>query len=125
MQWITYPLIGLAIFFIIIIIVSYFQVKKASIKLGSEEFKQVMRKGQLIDVRTKKEFNLGHINGARNINSQLISREYHKLRKDQPIYLYCATGKRSSRVAVLLRSKGFTEVFELKLGLKAWNGPLK
>lgn len=125
MEWITYTLIGLVLFFIIIMIISYFQVKKASIKLETEEFKQVMRKGQLIDVRTKKEFESGHINGARNINSQLISREYHKLRKDQPIFLYCANGKRSSRVAIMLRSKGYNEVYELKYGLKAWNGQLK
>ncbi len=125
MQWLTYTLIGLALFFLIIMVISYYQVKKASIKLETEAFKQIMRKGQLIDVRTKKEFDSGHINGARNINSKLISREYHKLRKDQPIFLYCATGKRSSRVAILLRSKGYNEVYELKFGLKAWDGPLK
>lgn len=125
MNWISYTLIGLAAFVSGVFIFSYFQTKKASIKLETEEFKQNMRKGQLVDVRSKQEFKSGHINGARNISVQMITREYQKLRKDLPIYLYCASGKRSSRAAVYLRSKGFVEVFELKNGLKNWNGSLK
>lgn len=116
---------GLALLLVVLIFISNKQAKKASILLEIEEFKKTMRKGQLIDVRSKNEFNTGHINGARNISLQMITREYHKLRKDQPVYLYCANGKRSNRAAVLLRGKGFIELYQLKDGLKAWNGSLK
>ncbi len=125
MAWYTYVMVGIIVFLGTFLVVSYYQTKKISVKLETEEFKLHMRKGQLVDVRTKSEYNTGHINGARNISIQGISREYGKLRKDQAIYLYCATGKRSSRAAIYLRSKGFTDVFELKNGLKAWDGPLK
>ncbi len=125
MQWYHYALIFLTSFLIFVFIFSIIQAKKASIKLTPEQFKEHMRKGQLIDVRSKQEFDAGHINGARNINIQTIMRNYHSLRKDQPIYLYCSTGKRSSRAALFLRSKGYHEIYELDKGLRNWNGPLK
>lgn len=124
-MWFYYVLGGIAIFFLIVTIITYLQSKNASIRLDAEEFKKNMRKTQLIDVRTKREFATGHINGARNISVQMINREYQKLRKDQPIYLYCQSGKRSNRAAVILKSKGFNELYQLKNGLQSWNGPLK
>ena len=109
----------------LLFILTYFQAKHSSIKLKEEDFKKVMRKGQLIDVRSKQEFDSGHINGARNISIQAIIRNLHQLRKDQPIYLYCANGRRSARAALFLRSRGYEEIYELENGLKGWNGPLK
>ncbi len=125
MQWYHYTLIGVIIFLITLVVISYFQAKKASSKLDAETFKQNMRKGQLIDVRTKQEFKSGHINGARNISVTTIGRDYQKLRKDLPVYIYCSTGRRSSRAAIYLTSKGFNEIYELDKGLKNWNDPLK
>lgn len=125
MEWYHYLLIGIAVLFVFLIVISYFQAKGSSIKISEEEFKKNMRKGQLIDVRSKQEFESGHINGARNIPVSLIAREYRKVRPDQPVYLYCATGKRCSRAAVYLRAKGYTEIYQLDQGLKAWTGPLK
>src|SRR5690606_19650452 len=116
---------GVVLLFIFLFILTYFQAKHSSIKLKEEDFKKVMRKGQLIDVRSKQEFDSGHINGARNISIQAIIRNLHQLRKDQPIYLYCANGRRSARAALFLRSRGYEEIYELENGLKGWNGPLK
>ncbi len=125
MQTIYWILIILVAFIGFIILLSFFQAKKASVKLNEEEFKNSMRKGQLVDVRPKQEFQSGHINGARNINMQMIMRSFHQLRKDQPIYLYCNTGRKSSKAAIFLRTKGYYELYELDKGLKNWNGPLK
>jgi rhodanese-related sulfurtransferase len=125
MEWYHYVLIALAAFIITMFILSYRQTKKSSVKINIEEFKANMRKGQLIDCRSKQEFETGHINGARNISVAQITREYQKLRKDQPIYLYCESGKRSGRAAVYLRSRGFNDVYELQGGLKSWDGPLR
>ena len=41
--------------------------KKAVVNLSEKEFVENMRKGQLVDLRKKEEFDQGHINGARNI----------------------------------------------------------
>ncbi|MDF2699325.1 MAG: hypothetical protein K0Q49_881 [Haloplasmataceae bacterium] len=124
-MWLLYVGLGLIAVIGFLFVFSYFQAKKSSVKMDAENFKQNMRKAQLIDVRNKNEYDAGHINGARNISISMLTREYAKLRKDQPIYLYCDSGKRSSRASVFLRSRGFINIIELKEGLKGWDGPLK
>ena len=37
--------------------------KKAVVNLSEKEFVENMRKGQLVDLRKKEEFDQGHING--------------------------------------------------------------
>ncbi len=125
MQWYHYVLIFIASFLLFSIILSLIQIRKASVKLDAENFRNNMRKGQLVDVRSRKEFQSGHIVGARNIPLDMIVRNQHTLRKDQPIFLYCSTGKRSKRAAIFLYTRGYNEVYELKGGLKNWNYPLK
>ena len=52
---------------IIYVLVNSFRLKKAVTNLTQEEFIQGYRKAQLIDLREPKEFDAGHILGARNI----------------------------------------------------------
>ena len=73
--------------------------KKAVINLSEKEFIENMRKGQLVDLRNKEEFEEGHINGARNIPFAMLTRNPGKLRRDLPIYLYV---KKEMLVNVLL-----------------------
>lgn len=124
-MWWLYVLIGIAILITGFVILSITQAKKASIKLDEETFRLAMRKGQLIDVRSKKEFQEGHIIGARNISINILMRSFSQLRKDKPIYLYCNNGKLSQRAAVILRANGYFEIYQLDKGLKNWHGPLK
>lgn len=73
---------------------------------------------QLVDVRTANEFNAGHINNALNIdvNETDFSQKVDSLlNKNQPVAVYCRSGKRSKRAAEILVNKGFT-VFELNTG---------
>lgn len=125
LQWWHYLIIIISILLIVMVVLSFREARKASVRLSPEDFKQQMRKGQLIDVRSREEFNKGHINGARNIHVSQIPREYKKLRSDLPIYLYCSTGKRSNRAAVYLTARGFTQIYQLDNGLQSWNEPLK
>ncbi|NLG81488.1 MAG: rhodanese-like domain-containing protein [Bacilli bacterium] len=125
MQWYHYLIIFIASFLLFTIILSFIQVRKASIKLDAEKFRTNMRKGQIVDVRSRKEYQSGHIIGARNISLDMIVRNQHTLRKDHPIFLYCATGRRSRRAAIFLFTRGYTEIYELKGGLKNWKYPLK
>lgn len=99
--------------------------KKSVINLNEAEFIDQMRKGQLIDIRKKEEFDQGHINGARNIPFALLTRNPGRLRKDLPIYLYCEKGKMSKRAALVLYGKGYDKIYQLEGGLTAWTGPLK
>ena len=99
--------------------------KKNVTYLNEDEFTAVMRKGQLIDVRKKNEFDEGHINGSRNIPLGVLNKSFSKLRTDQPIYLVCADGKGSKRATMLLISKNFSNVYALAGGITAWTKPLK
>ncbi len=99
--------------------------KKAVVNLTEEEFINQMRKGQLIDLRKKEDFDTGHINGARNIPFALLTRNPGKLRKDLPIYLYDEKGKVSKRAALVLYGKGYEHIYQLQGGLTTWTGPLK
>ena len=99
--------------------------KKAVVNLSEKEFIENMRKGQLVDLRKKEEFEEGHINCARKIPFVMLTRNPGRLRKDLPIYLYCEKGKVSKRAALVLYGKGYEQIYQLDGGLVNWNGPLK
>tara|TARA_X000000368_G_C22778548_1_gene600464 strand:- start:22 stop:390 length:369 start_codon:yes stop_codon:yes gene_type:complete len=79
---------------------------------------------QLIDVRTPEEYNLGHINGAVNIdykNENIFYRSFKKLDKSKSVYLYCRSGNRSKKSADILIELGFSRIYDLKGGFIEWN----
>ena len=124
-HWPTFFLIVLLGVIIFLIIYSRSAMKKNITFLKEQDFAAVMRKGQLIDVRKKDEFDGGHINGSRNIPLGILTKSISKLRNDQPIYLICANGKHSKRATMLLISKNFTNIFALEGGIASWSKPLK
>jgi rhodanese-related sulfurtransferase len=93
--------------------------------LGSDDFLSSIKKNsraRLIDVRSEAEFRTGHIKGAKNINvmsSQFLS-QISKIAKEDPIFLYCRSGNRSSSAAKQLAKIGYTEIYNLKGGLLFW-----
>ena len=66
----------------------------------------------VIDVRSFEEVKTGIIQDAIHIEWTQIDKEITKidLTKDQPIYLYCRSGNRSGKAAVILEKIGFTNV---------------
>jgi len=102
------------------------QEEKGTVKLvPPTEFAQQMAndKGQVIDVRTPKEFKAGHIEGAQNLHvyDKDFEQRVDKLKKDEPVYVYCKAGGRSAEAVDILKAKGFTQVIELDGGMDAWN----
>ncbi len=92
---------------------------------NTDEFKAALqgKKAQLIDVRTASEFSGGHINKAKNIdvfNASNFENECQKFNKEEPVYVYCRSGRRSTTAAKKLAKMGFTEVVNLKGGYMAW-----
>ena len=66
----------------------------------------------LIDVRTKEEFDAGHLEGAVNIPwedtgalKQAIGND-----KQRPVVLYCRSGNRSGKSIVMLEKQGYTHL---------------
>ncbi len=65
----------------------------------------------IIDVRTKGEFQGGHIKGSINIPLQSLESNLSKIKKDKPVITCCASGMRSASAKSILKSKGYTEVY--------------
>ena len=94
-------------------------------KLSQDEFIKGYRKAQLIDVREEKEFNNGHILGARNIPASQLRMRFSEIRKDKPVYLYCEGSVRSRQAARFLKRKGYNQLNYLDGGFKKWTGKVK
>lgn len=107
------------------ILVNSFRLKKAVTNLTQDEFIQGYRKAQLIDVREAKEFDAGHILGARNIPSTQLRTRYKEVRPDLPVYLYCQNTGRSARAALFLKKKGYNQIYQLQGGFKTWTGKVR
>ena len=97
-------------------------VKRSAKMLTEEEFKETMRKAQVIDVREKDTFDAGHILGARSMPYSMLKTTIGSLRKDQPVYLYDQKKALSIRAANLLRKNGYTDIYILKGGYDGWTG---
>lgn len=76
------------------------------------DFKQQLKQGAVIvDVRTKQEYNSGHIANAINIPVNEIAENLHRLPgKDVCIITCCASGMRSGKAAGILKTHGYTNV---------------
>lgn len=64
----------------------------------------------IIDVRTKAEYQQGHIKGSENIPLNNFFNHYSKLKKDKPIIICCVSGTRSAQAKSILKSNGYNEV---------------
>ncbi|MGN6248585.1 MAG: rhodanese-like domain-containing protein [Ginsengibacter sp.] len=75
-------------------------------------YKDLMTKGAVIvDVRTRGEFQSGHIRGSMNIPLDSLRSNLSKIKKDKPVITCCASGMRSASAKSLLRASGFNEVY--------------
>jgi rhodanese-related sulfurtransferase len=70
----------------------------------------VLNGAQIIDVRTKREYQGGHIRGSINIPLQNLQNNLSKIKKDKPVITCCASGMRSASAKSILKSNGFTDV---------------
>ena len=76
-------------------------------------FSDLMKSGAIIiDVRTKNEFQGGHIKKSTNIPLDTLVSNLSKLKDtNQPIITCCASGMRSASAKRILKGKGFKEVY--------------
>ena len=78
--------------------------------------------GVILDVRTTEEVSAGYIENASFINfyDDDFLEKASWIKKNQPIYVYCHAGGRSSKAARKLISLGFSEVYNLIGGYSKW-----
>lgn len=64
----------------------------------------------IVDVRTKGEYQSGHVKGSVNIPLQSIQSQFNRIPKNKPVITCCASGMRSSQAKSFLKSQGYTDV---------------
>lgn len=77
------------------------------------DYAALVKQGAIIlDVRSRGEYAGGHIKGSINISVETLSNNLAKLKdKNKPIITCCASGMRSASARSILRSRGYTEVY--------------
>lgn len=93
-------------------------------KLEPKLFQEKSANGIILDVRTPEEVAAGKIPGSIAIDfyQEDFATKVGELPKDKEIYVYCAVGARSGQAADLLIQQGFTKVYHLSGGIRAWTG---
>lgn len=75
------------------------------------DYKQLVQNGaQIIDVRSKSEFQGGHLRNSINIPLDTLDKNLSKIKKDKPVITCCASGMRSASAKNILSSNGFSDV---------------
>lgn len=90
--------------------------------VSPQDFKLKSVNQTIIDIRTPREFRSGHIEGAININlfDNDFLNQISKYDKEQPIFIYCRSGSRTSTASKKMSNVGFKQVYDLKGGIKNW-----
>ena len=94
--------------------ISYRKHIKSNIINIQEAYKLQIYKGAIIvDVRSRQEYYEGHISGS--INIPLIDFEKYSIDRNKIIILYCNAGVRSRKAMMILKSKGYKDVYILEM----------
>lgn len=98
--------------------------QKKYTELTADQAEELIKTGipVILDVRTSREFQNGHIKGAILLPVQELQNRMKELEKykNSPILIYCATGNRSTVASRLLLQKGFKKIYNLRMGIADW-----
>ncbi|MGB1239405.1 MAG: rhodanese-like domain-containing protein [Pseudomonadales bacterium] len=77
---------------------------------------------KIIDVRGSSDYAKGHIRGAIHLDYRAMNftERLQQMDKRQTYLLYCNDSGRSVKALRLMKKLGFTSVYELQGGIKAW-----
>ena len=94
----------------------------AKIDKATVEAEVIGKDVQWVDVRTPGEYKDGYIDDAVNfdIKGAGFMEQINTLDKEKPVYLYCRRGTRSNNAAEILKSKGFSKIFDYSGGYDDW-----
>ncbi|MGV3483560.1 MAG: MBL fold metallo-hydrolase [Planctomycetaceae bacterium] len=74
----------------------------------------------VLDVRTEKEWNAGHIEGAMHIHGGKLQESFASVPKDKPVAVICGSGYRASIASSFLKREGYADVTNVIGGMSAW-----
>ena len=96
----------------------------SAVNLGAAEFQAKAQEAGVVvlDVRTRGEFNEGHIANAINIDveADTFLNEISQLDKTKVYAVYCRSGRRSADAVSKMSNEGFMNLVNLKAGILDW-----
>jgi len=91
--------------------------------VSPQELIRLMNQGAIVlDLRSPEQYQSGHLNGARQMNSEQILKAADTLKKhkEKLVVVYDDGGSLGAAAVRQLTAQGFTRVFALRGGLAAW-----
>jgi rhodanese-related sulfurtransferase len=94
--------------------------------VSAKDFQQLINdktNATLLDVRTPNEISQGIIKNAEKIDfyDPEFKAKLDKLDKNEPVLIYCRSGRRSGIAMSTLRELGFSEIYNLQGGILEWS----
>lgn len=107
--------------FLILVNVAKTKIKEVSVDETRERMNSNPQ-ARLIDVREDHEWNEAHAAGSIHLGKGIIERDIETTIPDKAteVILYCGGGYRSALAADVLQKMGYTNVFSMAGGWKAW-----
>jgi GrxC family glutaredoxin len=113
-----------ALFIILFLLArTWFGPGAVNVILPNEAIQLINHKNALVvDVRTDKEFQQGHVMNALHIPLGVLDDRMQELQayKNSPLVMVCRSGARSGHAATKLKKQGFTDVHNMGGGMLAW-----
>jgi hydroxyacylglutathione hydrolase len=91
-------------------------------QIGAEALSKGVVAGaaHVLDVRSRAEWESGHIPNATHIPLGELSSQLERLSPDRPLIVHCQGGARSAIAASILQARGFGDVTNLPGGFNEW-----
>ncbi len=99
---------------------SVLQVSLADVEVACQPNSRIM----ILDVRTRAEYDEGHLPGAISLSLYELAEKINQVPRDRPVYVICKSGKRSLQAVKFLMSQGYRQVFHVSQGMEHWQGAI-
>ncbi|MBX2899544.1 MAG: MBL fold metallo-hydrolase [Cyclobacteriaceae bacterium] len=95
--------------------------EKANV-ISLTEFKEILKTNhtQVVDLRGASEYKAGHIKGTEHVFIGTLEKNLNKIKKDQPVVIYCQGGDRASIGYSLLAKHGYSNIKNYSGGINEW-----
>ena len=109
---------------------NYFFNRNIDFNLDSKTFSEKLKDDSnavILDVRTLREFQKGHIPYAVNIDihDENFQKQIESLDRTKSYFVYCRSGSRSYSAAKFMKDIGFNSVYNLEEGILNWDEELE
>ncbi|MDB6148238.1 MAG: beta-lactamase domain protein, partial [Spartobacteria bacterium] len=92
-------------------------------EIGQMNVHELNKRGadlQVVDVRSPREWNKGHVPGARHIFLPELEKRVAELDRAKPTAVYCASGYRASIATSIMKLHGFEALWNVPGSWEAW-----